>query len=355
MARMRDLEGPERAQLYSAYGYAHFMRGEIAESIQQYERVLTIDDAPEGMIPSTLYTLAQLCFHVERYEKAVDHLERWLALSSNPGPEPFVLMGQAYFQLERYGEAAESVERAIEIAGARGQDVDENWYALLRALYHQMEDHPSLLRTLEILCAKFPSREYWTHLAAVHGEMEDEEGQLATHEIAFRLGYLSSDSELRLFAQLLINAGVPYRAGMILREGLDGGVLESKSENWRLLSQAWTLAHENERAIEALKRAAELASDGELDARLAQSYARLDDWANVITASQNAVRKGAEDAHEMLMLRGVAMIELDRLDEAKAIFQRAQETPAVRERALEWIAYIDSEEARRRELERSLR
>jgi tetratricopeptide (TPR) repeat protein len=352
---MRDLDAYEAAQLYTAYGYMYFGQGKYEESIRAYEQVLVQEGLPEALEASTRYTLAQLRFQMEDYEEAIDHLDRWLAAAANPGPEPFVLLAQAYYQLGQPQEAVQAVVRAIGIAEERGQPSRESWYALLRALYHESGDYPKLLEVLEVLVTRFPKKEYWIHLSATYGELGDSERQLATYEAAFAQGYLETGRDLLFLAQLFLQAEIPYRAAVVLEKGLEDGLVEGTAANWRLLSQAWTLAHEPAEAIEALTKAAELSDDGELDARLAQSYANLDDWENAVAAARIALRRGVRDPHDLRILMGIALFELERYDEAKSVFQEAQKSAQAREAASRWIAHIEREEERLRELQGALR
>ncbi len=352
--KMRDLEPYEKAQLYTAYGFIYFTQEKYAQSIQAYEKVLQQENLPPALQASTLYTLAQLQFHAEDYGKAIQYLERWLSNATNPGPEPYVLLGQAYYQLERYREAVAPVERALAIARERDQPIKENWYLLLRAIYYELEDYPKLLEVLEILVTQFPRKQYWIDLGATYSAMGDEKRQLAAYDVAYAHGYLDGAREIVLYAQLLLQANAPYRAGVVLQKGLADGVLQKTVQNYKLLSQASILAREDTQAIEALTQAAKLSDDGELDARLAQSYANLDDWENAIKAARSALEKGVEDAHDMHVLIGMAHFEKERYDEAKTAFRLAQKSPDARGTASKWIVYIESEERRLQELRRSL-
>jgi tetratricopeptide (TPR) repeat protein len=352
--KMKDLESHEKAQLYTAYGYTYFAQERYRESADAYEKVLLQESLPEALMGSTRYTLAQLWFHLEDYPKVLEHLENWLTIAENPGPEPYILLGQAYYLAGRPRDAVEPVRQAIAVGRERGLPPQENWYALLRAFYHDLEDHPRLLEILELLVTRFPSKEYWMHLAATYGELDDTTRHLAAFEAAFAQGYLDGGSELLLLSQLLLQAEVPYRAAMILSKGIEDGSIEGRAQNWRLLSQAWILAQEHRRAIAALTKAAALSDDGELDARIAQSYANLDEWEETISAARVALRKGVRNFHEMNILIGMAMFELGRLEEAKSAFAAAQNTSAGRKAATQWLTYIEREEERLLEFETSL-
>jgi tetratricopeptide (TPR) repeat protein len=364
LKKMKDLTPYEKSLLYSLYGQVFAIQEKYGESLNAYETVLLQDDLTDHVQQTTLYTLAQLQLFVASrgdtaearrgYEKVVDYLQRLLAATENPGPGPYFSLGQALYLLERHSEAIEPVRRAIAIAAERGQPAQENWYLMLRAIYFEQQDYPKLLEVLEILVTKFPSREYWIHLAEAYGEMGDAKRRLAAYDVAFEQGYLRTERDLLIFAQLLAQADIPYRAAVLVENGLKEGVVEGTARTWRFLSQVWSLAQEDARAIEALMEAAALSDDGELDARLAQSYAILGNWRRAEEAARNALRKGVRDAHEVQMTLGNALYEQERYEEAKSAFRAAQKSPDVRNRATEWIIYIEREEERLRQLQRSL-
>jgi len=163
-------------------------------------------------------------------------------------------------------------------------------------------------------------------------------------------GFLTTGPELVVLGQLLLQEGVPYRAGVLLEKGLADGVIESTARHWRLLSQAWTLSQDHAAAITALTRAAELSDDGELNARIAQSHANLGQWEDSVSAARTALDKGVKDPHELQMLMGMALFELGRFGEARAAFTAAQSSSESRAAAIQWQAYVEREEARVRNL-----
>ncbi len=350
LKKMKDLAPHEKAQMYTAYGYTYFAQEHYVESVAAYEKVLQQEDLAEPLRLSTLYTLGQLNFHLENYAAAAGNLESWLVVATNPGPEPYILLGQAYYQLERLDEAAAPVKRAIAVAQQRNKKVKENWYALLRVIYFETQDYENLLDVLEILVLQYPSKEYWIHLSAAFGEMGDTGRQLAAYEMAHSLGYLKSSSEIVVLCQLLLQAEVPYRAGVLLKEGLASGAIDSSASNWRLLSQAWILAQENDEAIESLGMAAKLSDDGELYARIAQTYANMNQWELSVEAAQTALNKGVKSPQDLQLLQGMSYFELSRFKESKAAFAQAQKSDKGQATASRWLAYVEREEKRIKEL-----
>ena len=94
--------------------------------------------------------------------------------------------------------------------------------------------------------------------------------------------------------------------------------------------------------------------DGELDARIAQSHANLDEWEDSIAAARQALGKGVESGHEMRVLIGMALFELGRLEEAETEFAEAGKSPEARKVATQWLTYIEKEKERLLELKMSL-
>ena len=96
--RSRRFNGNEIGQVHNMLGYVWFLKEDYERAIDHYRQVVSQGDKiPEGLETTTLYTLAQLSFVIDRYHDALDYMETWIAKSINPGPEPRIFMGQVYY------------------------------------------------------------------------------------------------------------------------------------------------------------------------------------------------------------------------------------------------------------------
>jgi len=352
--KTKDLSPYEMAQLHTAFGFVEYSRENYREAVSHYQTVLRQEGLPPAMISLSRYTLAQLHFIVEDYEAAANEITKWLEAATSPGPEPYVLLGQAFYKLERYGDAIPPLETAISIAEAGGRQVRENWYLLLRVLHYERGDWPKVLEVLELLVARFPKKEYWIQLAATYGEVGDAPNRLASYDAAYLQGLLDRHEDVVTYAQLLIQAGAPYRGAVVLDRGLEQKVVERSARMYRLLSDAWTMAREADRAIRALSSAAELSENGEADARLAQLHLNREESEKAVEASRRALAKGVEGRGQVQCVLGMALFELERFDEATSAFDKALDSPSTRQTASQWIAFIEREQERIRQLESGL-
>ncbi len=79
---------------------------------------------------------------------------------------------------------------------------------------------------------------------------------------------------------------------MLLSSEMESGRVKRNAKNYRLLAQAWRVAQEDEKSIPALKEAARLSDDGELDLRLGNAYLNLGRYGECVSAVKAGLRKG---------------------------------------------------------------
>jgi tetratricopeptide (TPR) repeat protein len=327
----------------------------MPRAIDSYEQLLAMPGLPEALHTGTTFTLAQLYFSTENWRKAIEYANLWLPLTDDPPPQAHEMIAQAYYQLGEFRNALQPTRKAIELTEKSGKEAKEHMFLLLRVLHYELEEYDEVAKVLDELIRRWPKKQYWIQLSGIYGEMGDARKQLNILELAYYLGYLDKEVEVKSLIGLLLQEDLPYKAGKVLQKGLDDGVIESNLEHWRLLSQAWTLAQEDELAIPALRKAAGMSSEGEIDLVLAQSFMNLERWGEAAAAVRSAIRKGGlgrvDQAQVML---GQALFNMESFDESRQAFEAAQSDRRSRQLAAQWMNYIDSEVNRRAQLAAAL-
>jgi tetratricopeptide (TPR) repeat protein len=101
-------------------------------------------------------------------------------------------------------------------------------------------------------------------------------------------------------------------------------------------------AREFEQAITPLTRAAELNDNGDAFVRLAEVQTQRREWEGVVSAADKALEKGKlTDAAKANLLKGVALYNLDRNDDAKPPLRAAAESTQHRDMARGYLAMIE--------------
>ena len=341
----------ETATIHSFYAANYYQMEKYPEAIGSYEKVIEQPDIPDGLRQSAMFSIAQLNFVTENFQGAVDILKDWFRIAENPPSQAYVMIAQAYYQLEQYKNVPKPIIMAIKKARKKKKPIKENWLALLRAAYYELENYKATAKTLELLVKMYPKKAYWVQLSGVYGLMNRENDQAAAMEAAYQGGFLDKGTEYVMLGQLLLGREVPFKAGSIIEDGMQKGLVEKNRDNWQLLAQAWAMAQELDKQIAALEAASKLATDdGQLDYFLGQALSDKENWGAAIDAFRAAIKKGVDRPDRARMSLGTAYFNAERLDEARASFVRAARDKRSAKGANQWIKYLDTEIAIRRAL-----
>ena len=346
-----DLTEYEQANVLNYIGFVHYNMENVAEAIRTYQQMLNIPSLEPQMAKQTTYTLAQLNMMEENYNDTLRLLNEWFVLETNPAPEPYILLAQVFYQLERYPEMITPINTAMEVAERRGTEVKEDWYVLLNFAYFQQEDYEMVRNIQKILLENWPEKRYWLSLAGAFTELGEDENLISAYHAVYTQGLLVQESEYVTMAQLFMQAEVPYKAAVLLETAMADGTVERDASNYRLLSQAWSLSQEDARSIPALREAARLSDDGELDVRLGNAYLNLGQHEDCVTAVRSGLRKGElrnEDNAQISL--GMCLYNLREYSEARDAFRAAREADRSRRIADQWIRVIDAEVERNRQI-----
>lgn len=362
LAQLRELEQQkglsnyEKAQLYNYFAYTYFTLEKYKDAIRSYEKVLAQPDLPEALVQNSLYTLSQLYFILEDYNKAVETIKRWFAVTDKPTENAYMLLGQGYYQLGKYKEALVPLKTAYKLVTDRGDKPRENLLLLLRVVYFNLNDYNNMLAVLHELVELYPKDEYWLTMAGTYSELKQLKKQMSILEMLYDRGRLDKGNQQLNLANLYLLHDVPYKAAKLMEKGVKQGKIEKTEKNLQLLSQAWLQAQEPDKSIPPLVQAAKISKDGDIDMRLAQAYISLDKYKEAVDALKAGMKKGGvkrpDQANIML---GMAEFELQNFNEAKSAFKLASEDKRSRKAAEQWLDYVNNEQSRKKQLEESLK
>ncbi|MDR1280604.1 MAG: hypothetical protein LBK99_07250 [Opitutaceae bacterium] len=316
----------------------------LETSLQLGERHSFFDTA--GTL-DTLHTLSQLYFQeaVETsdpdlrhryYGLAYERIRRWLALSPRPTAD-----AQLYAASILYSDATrdparpdpEKIRLALADAEASLQlraRPDEQAWVLIVAALQQLGRVRESVDYLELLLDRKPgSSLYWQQLFAscsglaaetTHPKEADRwrHRALLTVERARKHGHLSGPQDHFNVIALLTSLRQYDQAATLLEKGLADGAIENTRRNWELLSFSWQQQHDNDRAIDALRRAIQaLPGDSELEVALARLYYARDQPAEACEHLRNAVTRGKlERPGQAWFFLAYVAYELRRFDDA---------------------------------------
>ena len=341
----------EQSNVLNYIGFVYYNMDDIDNAIRTYVRMLAIPSLEEQIRKQTTYTLAQLYTMEEDYNRALTTLDKWFLLETNPAPEPFILKAQNLYQVSRYADMIEPIKNAMRVAEKRDKPIKEDWYVLLNFAYFTLEEYREVRDIQKILLINWPKKRYWFSLAGAYTELGEDENLINAYAAAHDQKMLEKESELVTMAQLFMQREVPYRAGQLLEKEMASGRVSKNAKNYRLLSQAWQLSMEDEKAIPALTEAARLSSDGELDVRLGNALLNTGQYGDCVSAVETGIRKGGLKSPDNAQISlGMCLYNQQKYNTAIKAFQAAAKTPRSRRISNQWINVIRAEIARNEQI-----
>ena len=341
----------EQSNVLNYIGYVYYNMDDTINAIRTYEKMIAIPSLEEQQRKQTTYTLAQLYMMEEQYSKALTTLDRWFMLEINPAPEPFILKAQMLYQLDRFTEMVQPIENALQVAAKREKPAKEDWYVLLNFAYFQDENYLKVRDIQKIMLVNWPRKRYWFAIAGAFTELGQDDKLITAYASAHTQGMLEKESELVTMAQLFMQREVPYKAATLIEKEMEAGRINKSGKNYRLLSQAWQLAMEDEKAIPALQAAAKQADDGELDVRLGNALLNTGKYDECATSVRNGIRKGGLKSPDNAQISlGMCLYNLRQYSASIKSFQAAARTARSRRVSNQWINVIRADIERNKQI-----
>ena len=341
----------EQVNVLNYLGFVYYNMDDVDNAIRVYTTQLDIPSLEPQTAKQTTYTLSQLNMMEERYQKALDLLNRWFVMETNPAPQPFILKAQILYQLQRYADMVEPIENGMQVARNRETPIKEDWYVLLNFAYFQQEQYGMVRDIQKILLETWPKKRYWFSLAGAYTELGEDQNLIAAYDAAFTQGLFETESEFVTMAQLYMQREVPYKAATLLTARMEDGTIAKSEKNYRLLSQAWQLSQENEKALPALTEAANRSDDGELDVRLGNAYLNLGRYEDCVKAVRNGIRKGdLKNPDNAQISLGMCLYNLQQYADSEKAFKQAAKVQKSRRISNQWVRVIAAEVERNRQI-----
>ena len=346
----------ELANVYNTYAYLRYAVEDYDGALDYYQKV--IDQRPEiplALEINTLYTVAQLYFLQENWQKGIDTLNTWMSVTDTPGTNAYVLLANGYFQLKDYDKSLSNIQIAIDREEAAGKLPKEQWYNLARFIHFDRDNFREALDILEILIMYYPKKQYWVQASHLYGEEKDEARQLALLEATYEQNLLDRSQDIVLISQLYLQAEVPFPAALAMEKGLADDIVEKESKNYELAGVAWRQAQEVTKSLPMLEAAASKSEKGELSARLGNVYLDVDKNKEAVEALKRGLdRGGVKRPDQARLALGMAYFNLGDFNAARRAFREARKDKRARTYADQWLKYIASEENRLEELAKDL-
>ena len=319
------VEQPNRTDLYILKGTAMYQQKKYREMIPIIQKGISIaEEANAFRVESLEKAVKETAskYRVKYDRDTTDSITLALLVKSKLQED----LADTRKSTDKYTEIEEAIKSIeADAANLAKGPTKENWWLLLRAAYFELEEMDKVKEILERLVVEWSKKEYWTQLSAFYGQDKQEKEQMAAYQTAYHEGFLEKSSEFVQMAQLYLSVEAPYEAAKLLQKAIDEDKVDKEVKNWKILAQAWFLSGYDEPAIVALREAAKLSDDGELDIRLARSLNNIADYEGCTNSAKTAIQKGdLKRLDESYITLGMCQFEIADFEGAKDSFANAK-------------------------------
>jgi tetratricopeptide (TPR) repeat protein len=332
----------ERALINQLYGQFYALQRDYKSAIPWFEKALAKSRLPFAADLQVTYSLSQCYFQTGRYKDVIETLENYRIKASKRGqnmaPVQLMVLGIAYFQEADILNAYTNISEA----NATATKLNEEWLQYEFALAVKLEKFDEAINVGQFLVFVNPEKKsYWKQLSGVYYGSESEELSLAGLELAYENDVLDKEKDYIDLARYFMYKELPIKAIDVLNDGINIKKVKQNRKNYEFLADAYFLAKDRVKGIDALIKAEALEKDADLSYKIARFAFENEDWSKAITYFSQAKKQGYEKYPGRLeLLLGISYFEISNYEEALAFLNESLEFDSSSSAAEGWISYI---------------
>lgn len=332
----------ERALINQLYGQFYALQRDYKSAIPWFEKALAKSRLPFAADLQVTYSLSQCYFQTGRYKDVIKTLENYRVKASKRGqnmaPVQLMVLGIAYFQEADILNAYTNISEA----NATATKLNEEWLQYEFALAVKLEKFDEAINVGQFLVFVNPEKKsYWKQLSGVYYGSESEELSLAGLELAYENDVLDKEKDYIDLARYFMYKELPIKAIDVLNDGIKIKKVKQNRKNYEFLADAYFLAKDRVKGIDALIKAEALEKDADLSYKIARFAFENEDWSKAITYFSQAKKQGYEKYPGRLeLLLGISYFEISNYEEALAFLNESLEFDSSNSAAEGWISYI---------------
>jgi tetratricopeptide (TPR) repeat protein len=332
----------ERALINQLYGQFYALQRDYKSAIPWFEKALARSRLPFAADLQVTYSLSQCYFQTGRYKDVIKTLENYRVKASKRGqnmaPVQLMVLGIAYFQEADILNAYTNISEA----NATATKLNEEWLQYEFALAVKLEKFDEAINVGQFLVFVNPEKKsYWKQLSGVYYGSESEELSLAGLELAYENDVLDKEKDYIDLARYFMYKELPIKAIDVLNDGINIKKVKQNRKNYEFLADAYFLAKDRVKGIDALIKAEALEKDADLSYKIARFAFENEDWSKAITYFSQAKKQGYEKYPGRLeLLLGISYFEISNYEEALAFLNESLKFDSSNSAAEGWISYI---------------
>lgn len=312
------------------------------------QNMLDSGQVPAASVPDYQFYLGNFAYSNKDYPTAVKALTAVVA-SNYKDDSAAELLADSYSQQGQNAEALTALKTALDVRKAAGGVAPDGWFKRANLIAYKSKLGPQAIEWSTMMVENDPTPINWLgagQLVREFGTFTNQES-LDLGRLLLRSGAFQNDPKYveREYVEYIEAADPRRLPGEVLKVtemAVKSGVLKANDAFVAdALSQSKSRIAPDKASLPALDRDARAGKDGKSALAMADAYLSYDEPAKAEEMYKMAIEKGAIDKDRALTRLGIAQLDQDKFEEAKASF--AQVTGARTNLARLWSTFATTQ------------
>lgn len=283
----------------------------------------------QRMVADLYLNQKQTAFAIEQYQDLIE---------GGTSEDLYKHLAIAYYQQKSWHKLVDATHNAIKLSIEFNQSV----HILQLSGLYELKDYKNANKILVKLTHQDPgNKRWWMQLASTYRLLKQDKKALATYELAYQQGFMSTSNEIKQLANFRASLGAPYQAALLLEFALQKQQVDADAKTYEQLAMFWQVAREYDYAQQYWGKSADLSGDAKHYLTQAQLLYLLGQYDKMLTVLA-LVKSESESLQGKVALTQIqALFALKKYSQAKRIALVLTDNNSSKKRALQWVKLLE--------------
>ncbi|MGI2038941.1 tetratricopeptide repeat protein [Shewanella frigidimarina] len=327
----------DKAYVDRMLGNFYAEKGQMKTAIKYLKTAVDADILGGTDHAATMRLYADLLLQEKKFKEAIPYYYKWMDFTCKADAQMYRRIGIAYTELKDWNKVLQVADKGLSLA----ESPDKGLYQMKLTAYFNQKKYKEAVKVLETMVPLFQDdKRLWVQLAQFYLMTEDYDKSLATYDLAYKNGFLETDSNITRLSQLLAQKGSPYKAATIFEKHMKSGLIAENEKSLTTLAGFYHNAKELKEAAYFYGKAAAMSNKGELYLKQGRILALEQKYNDAIPVLKKALDAGIDNPGEAQFELALAYLSLKKYKSAYNRAVLAANDKKTARSAKSYISYI---------------
>ncbi|MFT6976329.1 MAG: tetratricopeptide (TPR) repeat protein [Shewanella psychromarinicola] len=307
----------DKAYVDRMLGNFYAEKGQMKTAIKFLKTAVDADILGGTDHAATMRLYADLLLQEKKFKEAIPYYYKWMDFTCKSDAQMYRRIGIAHTELKEWNKVLQVADKGLSLS----ETPDKGLYQMKLTAYFNQKKYTEAVKVLETMVPLFQDdKRLWVQLAQFYLMTENYDKSLATYDLAYKNGFLETDSNITRLTQLLAQKGAPYKAATIFEKHMKSGLIAENEKSLSTLAGFYHNAKELKEAAYYYGKAAAVNNKGDLFLKQGRILSLDQKYRDAIPVLKKALDAGIDNPGEAQFELALSYLSLKNY---KSAYQRA--------------------------------